>query len=66
MSLTFGEQDPQTIQTIFDELDTLTKPTFERLKKDLDAKLAARYGIEEQHLMPWHFQDRFFQEAPKF
>ena len=43
MSLTFGEQDPATIQTIFDELDTLTKPTFERLKKDLDIKLAARY-----------------------
>lgn len=65
LSLTFGEQDPSTIQTIFDELDILTKPTFERLKKDLDTNLAARYGITEQDLMPWHFQDRFFQEAPK-
>lgn len=65
MSLSFWEQDPETIQDIFDELDSLTKPTFEHLKKNLDAKLALRYGLQEHNLMPWHYQDRFFQEAPK-
>ena len=65
MSLVFGEQEPEKIEAIFDELDGLTKPTFERLKKNLDSQLATRYGIEERALMPWHYQDRFFQEAPK-
>jgi peptidyl-dipeptidase A len=65
MSLIFGEQEPEKIERIFDELDDLTRPTFKRLKKNLDTTLAARYGIEESKLMPWHYQDRFFQEAPK-
>ncbi len=65
MQLKIGEQDPQQIEALFDELDDLTRDTFARLKADIDRYLSRRYGIPEDQLMPWHYQNRFFQEAPK-
>jgi peptidyl-dipeptidase A len=65
MSLKLSEQDPKQIETLFDELDNLTRNTFIAVKKDMDAFLAARYKIPAGDLMPWHYQNRFFQEAPK-
>ncbi|HLP15908.1 MAG TPA: M2 family metallopeptidase [Bacteroidota bacterium] len=64
MSLITGEQTVPEIVAIFDELKTLTDSSFGALKSDIDAKLAARYGITKDQLRPWHYQDRFFQEAP--
>ncbi|MCB2204742.1 M2 family metallopeptidase [bacterium] len=65
MQLELSEQDPEEIALLFDELDELTRGTFAELKADMDEKLAARYGIAAEDLMPWHYQNRFFQEAPK-
>ncbi len=65
MSLTLSDQDPAEIDALFDELDELTKPTFVELKKEMDAYFSARYKIPAEQLMPWHYQNRFFQEAPK-
>jgi peptidyl-dipeptidase A len=65
MQLEMSEQDPEEIAALFDELDELTAPTFAQLKADMDAKLAKRCNIAEEDLMPWHYQNRFFQEAPK-
>ncbi|MBP7866602.1 MAG: M2 family metallopeptidase [Acidobacteria bacterium] len=65
MQLILGEQDPREIAALFDELDALTRDTFTAVKKDLDARLAVRLGIDTAELMPWHYQNRFFQEAPK-
>jgi len=65
MQLELSEQDPEEIALLFDELDDLTRGAFAELKGQMDAKLAARYGIETEALMPWHYQNRFFQEAPK-
>jgi peptidyl-dipeptidase A len=65
MQLELSEQDPEEIALLFDELDELTRGAFAELKKRMDAKLAARYGIDTEALMPWHYQNRFFQEAPK-
>jgi len=64
MSLRLSDQDPSEIERIFDELDSLTRQTFSSLKSDVDAFLAKRYGIQQEALMPWHYQNRFFQEAP--
>jgi peptidyl-dipeptidase A len=30
----------------------------------MDDKLAARCKVKKEDLMPWHYQNRFFQEAP--
>jgi peptidyl-dipeptidase A len=64
MQLKLGEQDPKEVEALFDELDTLTKNAYIKLKGDIDAYLSKRYGIPAEKLMPWHYQNRFFQEAP--
>ncbi|MFA4852487.1 MAG: M2 family metallopeptidase [Bacteroidales bacterium] len=65
MRLKLGEQDPKEIEKIFDELDSLTKDGFAKLKDEMDDYFAKRYKIKKEELMPWHYQNRFFQEAPK-
>ena len=65
MSLTLSEQDPYEIDRLFDQLDKLTANGFKTVKKGVDHQLASRLEIEEDKLKPWHYQDRFFQEAPK-
>lgn len=65
MSLRLSEQDPEEIERIFDELDSLTREPFIKLKTTMDQVLAKRYGIKPEELMPWHYQNRYFQEAPK-
>jgi peptidyl-dipeptidase A len=64
MQLRLNEQDPAQVEALFDELDGLTRDGFAALKGDIDAFLAARAGIERAALRPWHYQNRFFQEAP--
>jgi len=64
MSLSLSDQDPVQIEKIFDELDSLTRDTFTALKSDVDAVLAKKYKVKQGGLMPWHYQNRFFQEAP--
>ncbi len=64
MSLSLSDQDPVQIEKLFDELDSLTQNTFIALKADMDAVLAAKYKLNPDALMPWHYQNRFFQEAP--
>lgn len=65
MKLKLSEQDPNEIERIFDELDSLTKDGFAELKNEMDEYFAKRYNIKKEDLMPWHYQNRFFQEAPK-
>ncbi len=65
MSLKLDEQDPKEIETIFDELDSLTRNSFADLKNEIDENFAKRYNVDKKELMPWHYQNRFFQEAPK-
>jgi len=64
MKLTLDEQNPKDIENLFDELDNLTRDAFAKLKSDMDEKLAARCNVKKEKLMPWHYQNRFFQEAP--
>lgn len=65
MSLKLSEQDPQEIEKLFDELDNLTRDAFKQEKEQMDKVLAERLKIKPEDLMPWHYQNRFFQEAPK-
>lgn len=65
MSLKLSEQDPQEIEKLFDELDNLTRDAFKQEKELMDKILAVRLKIKADELMPWHYQNRFFQEAPK-
>jgi peptidyl-dipeptidase A len=64
MSLKLSEQDPEEISALFDELDILTRDSFAGLKSEIDAYLSKRDNVKEEELMPWHYQNRFFQEPP--
>lgn len=63
-SLTFEEIDEGFLMDLFERLDRLTLEPFQRYKASLDRSRASRFGIDASDLMPWHYGDRFFQEAP--
>jgi peptidyl-dipeptidase A len=65
MRLKLGEQDPEEIAKLFDELDNLTRDAYSKLKGQIDDYLAKKFNIDKSLLMPWHYQNRYFQEAPK-
>ncbi len=65
MSLRLSEEDPDEISKLFDDLDNLTRDAFKKEKEHMDQVLSARLKIKPEELMPWHYQNRFFQEAPK-
>lgn len=64
MSLKLSAQNPDEISALFDELDQMTKDGFVALKNEMDEKFSMRYRLPKEELMPWHYQNRFFQEAP--
>jgi len=65
MSLKLSGQDPSEVTKIFDELDSLTRDNFGQLKSEIDSFYAKRYKIKASEIRPWHYQNRYFQEAPE-
>jgi peptidyl-dipeptidase A len=65
MSLDLNEQDEAAIIGLFDDIDQLTREPFKTLKDEIDDRVAARYNIPTAALMPWHYDDLYFQEAPR-
>jgi peptidyl-dipeptidase A len=65
MSLRLSGQDQAEVTRIFDELDSLTRNNFAQLKGEIDNYFAKRYKIPVSELRPWHYQNRYFQEAPE-
>lgn len=65
MTLKLSGQNPEEVLAIFDELDNLTRDSFARLKDEIDTFFARKYNLKPEELKPWHYQNRFFQEAPK-
>jgi peptidyl-dipeptidase A len=64
MMLALDELDETELFALLDQLDRATAPLFETYRAELDASLAARFGVTPDALRPWHFGDPFFQEAP--
>ncbi|MCB9208479.1 MAG: M2 family metallopeptidase [Ignavibacteriales bacterium] len=64
MSLTLSELEPEFLDNLFDKLDELTKPKFVEIKNEIDEYLTKRYRVQKDDLMPWHYQDKFFQQGP--
>lgn len=63
MKFVVNEMDPDEVVGLFNELDSLTAPTFALLKKDIDEYLASKFSLDKAQLQPWHYQDKFFQEG---
>lgn len=65
MSLDLSEQSSVELDSLFDELDDLTSDAFTKLKKEIDSFLSEKHKISISQLMPWHYQDKFFQHGPR-
>lgn len=65
MSIDLDEQNESGLLALFEELETLTRVPFASLKEEMDDRVARRYGITSADLEPWHYDDLFFQEAPR-
>ncbi len=64
MNLILSEEDPKEIEALFDELDKLTEVAYTKAKDEIDGFLSAKLSIGKNELRPWHYQNKFFQEAP--
>ena len=65
MRLALQEINEGEFFELFDELDTLTREPFARLKGQIDERQSKRFGVPAADLRPWHYGDLFFQEAPQ-
>jgi peptidyl-dipeptidase A len=64
MAIKSQAHDPQTLLTLFDRLEAETRQPFADMKAELDAELSRRFGIPPEAMMPWHYDNPFFQDAP--
>jgi len=64
MQIVFQDYKPEELLKIFDELEKMTRPLFVKMKAELDAELSAKFGVPADQLMPWHYDNPFFQQAP--
>ncbi|MEJ2720490.1 MAG: M2 family metallopeptidase [bacterium] len=65
MSLDLNEQSEDAVVALFEEIDQRTREPFETLKAEIDDRVAARYSVRTADLRPWHYDDLYFQEAPR-
>jgi len=64
LKLYVQEFKPEELDRLFDRLEEVTREPFVQIKAEIDSILAARFGVEEEELRPYHYSDPFFQEAP--
>jgi peptidyl-dipeptidase A len=63
MALALDELDEDWLFDFLDALDRDLRPTWEQEKAAIDDELRAFLGLPAgEPLLPWHYQDRFFQE----
>ncbi|HEY3333521.1 MAG TPA: M2 family metallopeptidase [Capsulimonadaceae bacterium] len=64
MQIRLQELDETELFRVLDDTSEQITPAFLEYKASLDTSLAAKYGIAEADLRPWHYADPFFQDAP--
>jgi peptidyl-dipeptidase A len=64
MKIYLEEHNPQELLEIFAELEKVTDEPFKQMKNKLDSELAQRFKIKPEEMMPWHYNNPFFQAAP--
>ena len=64
MSLQLQELDESRLFKTFEQLTELSEEPYTEYKARLDRSLAARFQIAPDQVMPWHYADPFFQDAP--
>lgn len=64
MELHLQELGEDRLFAVLDEFRDRTDEPFRRFRDEMDARLAARFGVGVDELRPWHWDDFFAQEAP--
>jgi len=64
MEIKLQEHDPDRLLKVFAELERLTDGPFRAMKQKLDKELSARFKVKPEQIMPWHYDNPFFQAAP--
>lgn len=64
MQVRLQDHDPVQLLAVFDELEKLTDQPFADMKAQLDAELAKKFKVKPAAMMPWHYDNPFFQAAP--
>ncbi len=64
MKIRMQEHDPAMLLALFDRLEKETDAPFAAMKAQMDAEIAARLKVPVQDMMPWHYDNPFFQAAP--
>ncbi|NOY23903.1 MAG: M2 family metallopeptidase [Acidobacteria bacterium] len=63
MSLALSDQNDKELVALFDQLDEMIRDEYAKIKDEMDSIQAKKYGIDKDKLMPWHYEDPFFQEG---
>lgn len=64
-SLQLNEIDEGELFDLLSDLDQETEVPFSKLKARIDQERAQRFGVSSSDLGPWHYANRFFQQAPE-
>jgi peptidyl-dipeptidase A len=64
MALAVDELDEAWLFDLFDRLDEATQAPYSAEKARIDAEACDFLNVPVEELMPWDYQDVFFQEAP--
>ncbi|HSG29483.1 MAG TPA: M2 family metallopeptidase, partial [Candidatus Krumholzibacterium sp.] len=64
MTLVLTEHDEKELIGIFTELEKVTREPFAKVKAGLDEDIMRRFGVTAEEIMPWHYNDPYFQESP--
>ncbi|HEU4558622.1 MAG TPA: M2 family metallopeptidase [Longimicrobium sp.] len=64
MELHLQELGEERLFSVLDEFRDRTDEPFRRFRREMDERLAERFGVTPGELRPWHWDDFFAQEAP--
>lgn len=64
MRLELQELDQDRLFELLGQLDRVTAIHWQSYKPSLDESLSKKLNVSTDALMPWHYMDPFFQEAP--
>lgn len=59
------DESPQEVKSIIDEVERQTRDRYLEAKRIIDRKLAKLYGIKQDELRPWHYNDEKMSYLPK-
>ncbi len=63
MMLEVNEINEEWLVSLFNKLERLTSNEFFKAKDKIDTYLAEKFRINKSELMPWHYEDPYFQEG---